>query len=128
MSKEDTLPRPNAENSDAKPRVVAALAGSLLLLLGLGLFGGRIALGYSHPQAGSSARAPDELFQHGVQAMTDIDRSWGEIAGTAQNIETYAWIDRDKGIVQVPLDRAIDLVCEEQGSKENKRETRHSLP
>jgi hypothetical protein len=128
MSQEDTLPRPNAERQDANPRVIAALAGSLLLLVGLGLFGGRIALGHSHPETGASARATDELFQHGVQAKTDIDRSWEEIAAAAQNIGTYAWADRGKGIVQVPIDRAIDLVCEQQGSRENKPDARHSLP
>lgn len=128
MSNEDSLPRPNAEEQDANPRVVAAVAGSLLLLVGLGLFGGRITLGHSRPENGNSTRGADEVFQHGVLARTDIVRSWDEIGRTAQNIDTYGWADRGKGIVQVPIDRAIDLVCEEQGSKGNNREARHTLP
>ncbi len=34
-------------------------------------------------------------------------------AENAQKLGTYAWIDRDKGLVQIPIDRAIALTIPE---------------
>jgi hypothetical protein len=30
---------------------------------------------------------------------------------------SYAWIDRDKGLVQLPIDRAMDLIARDNSSK-----------
>jgi hypothetical protein len=35
----------------------------------------------------------------------------------AAQAATYAWVDRKNGIVQLPIDRAMDLVVQEQGSR-----------
>jgi hypothetical protein len=128
MNEDDSFPRPDAENQDAQPRVVAAVAASLLLLVVLGLFGGRIAFVHLGPKPGASTRGADELFQHGIIVKTDVDRSWDEIARAAPSGDAYAWADRDKGTVHVPISRAIDLVCAEQGAPEIEQQSRLPLP
>jgi len=49
------------------------------------------------------------VLQGNVTAKTDIhDMRQAERDG----LEHYKWIDRDKGIVQIPVDRAIALIAE----------------
>jgi hypothetical protein len=116
MRNPDPLPRPAYEPQDAEPRVIAATAASLAAVVGIcivvaavihsGEAGGR----GSGPPAG-----PDSFFQHGPQAGTAVDHSWAEIdLAVHAHLGGYAWVDRRAGIVRVPIDRAIDLVCAEQ--------------
>jgi hypothetical protein len=129
MSDEGPLPRPKAQEVDANPRLVAALAAVLALIMALGLLGGRLFIGRTAPAAEASLRGADQLFQHGVQATTDVERSWEEIGrSTPAAAQGYAWVDRSAGIVQVPIGRAIDLVCEEQGAVDRGQVTQHSPP
>lgn len=123
MNEDDPLPLPSAEDTDAQPRLVASIAGSLGVLVALGLVAGHLAAGRPAVGAGASLRGQEELFQNGVEAMTDIDRSWAKIdrsPGAAPG--GYAWVDRKAGIVQVPIERAIDLVCSEQVDQTGRKE------
>lgn len=38
-------------------------------------------------------------------------------AKQAQQLSSYAWIDHDKGIVQLPIDRAMELVVRDTNAK-----------
>jgi hypothetical protein len=50
---------------------------------------------------------PDPQLQaHAAQAMRD----WR--AAEDRAMHQYAWIDPDKGIVQIPVDRALDLIAQ----------------
>jgi hypothetical protein len=103
------------------------LAVLLVFLVTVGLAGARLALGHSHPRMKLASHGDDELFQHGAQASTDIERSWQEIdRASSVGADGYAWIDRSAGIVQIPISRAIDLVCAEQHAV--RREQGHSSP
>jgi hypothetical protein len=31
-------------------------------------------------------------------------------------LDEYAWVDRENGVVQIPIERAMELVAEEEGS------------
>jgi hypothetical protein len=127
MNDLDGVPRPDAEVEDASPRVVAMMAVLLVLLVALGLAGARLALSHSLPRTELASYGDDELFQHGVQASTDIERSWQEIdRATSLGARCYAWVDRRAGIVQIPIGRAIDLVC--AGQHPVQREQGHSSP
>ena len=129
MNGEDSIPPPKFEREDANPRLVAAIAGSLALLLVLGLAAGYVAVGRAVLKAEASLRGTDGLFQHGAQAKTDVDRAWKEIdRSMAPGTDGYSWVDRRAGIVRVPIDRAIDLVCAEQGSADLGRAPRNSPP
>jgi hypothetical protein len=37
-------------------------------------------------------------------------------AKQAKQAQTYAWVDQKKGIVQLPIDRAMDLIVKEEAS------------
>jgi hypothetical protein len=129
VSREDPLPRPKAEREDAHPGLVATLAGLLAFIVALGLVGGGLAVARGRPRAEALSRGPDALFEHGVQARTDLDRAWEAIErAPAPGPGGYAWVDRRAGIVQVPIERAIDLVCAEQRSADTVGERRQSPP
>lgn len=116
MNDPEPLPRPAYEPRDAETRVVAATAASLAAIVGMCLaVGGVIHHGESaRPGAGSRPEA-DASFRHGAVARTDIDESWDEIDRAArEHLQGYAWVDRREGIVRIPIERAIDLVCGEQ--------------
>ena len=56
----------------------------------------------------NSQRQPPEprLQRHAAQDMRD----WR--AGEERALHQYAWIDPDKGIVQIPVERAMDLIAQ----------------
>src|SRR5581483_549138 len=37
---------------------------------------------------------------------------------TAQEATTYGWVDKDKGVVRLPLDRAMELTAQKYGRKQ----------
>jgi hypothetical protein len=111
---EEPLPRPKCEGKDAPPSVPALLAGSMAAIVAVCLISGLLIAGRT-TKHGTELSAEEGLFQHGPQAKTDIDRAWDTLDPTAGSpADRYAWIDRRAGIVQVPIDRAIDLICAEQ--------------
>jgi hypothetical protein len=114
MSAEESLPRPKCEKEDAHPPLAAALAGTMAVIVAIGLGIGFLIVKPSSDRA-TSLPGSDGVFQHGPSERTDIDDAWQSVQPPAKvNADGYAWIDRRAGIVQVPIGRAIDLVCEEQ--------------
>jgi hypothetical protein len=129
MTTQEPVKRPEAETEDAHPMLVGVIASSLGLIVGLGLFGGLLFVGRPEIRAERLVRGSDETFEHGVVAASDIERSWAEInRSTASEAENYAWIDRRAGIVRVPISRAIDLICEEQGRPNTSQPERRESP
>ena len=60
------------------------------------------------------APAPDE------DAARAAERSKAHLeleAENARKLQEYAWVDKEKGIVQIPIERAIDLTITELNSK-----------
>jgi len=114
MNDEETLPTPKCEREDAHPAVAAVLAASMVAIVAVCLVCGWLIVGRTD-KPGSGPMGADSLFQHGPQDKTDMELAWETVdpkPGTAP--DRYAWVDRRAGIVQVPIDRAIDLVCAEQ--------------
>jgi hypothetical protein len=122
MNGEDSMPRPKAEKQDAQAGLVAGIAAVLAALVVIGLLGGMVALHGIGRHSDGSASSAEERFQHGVQATTDVERAWVEIdRGDGGAPGTYAWINRPSGIVQVPIGRAIDLICAAPGADPGNR-------
>ena len=118
MKEEEILPRPKCEASDADPRVAAILAGSMAAIVAVGLLFGLLLVG--RPE-GMGTEADPGLFQHGPEARTDIEAAWTALGKNAASVpDQYAWVDRRAGVVQVPIGRAIDLVCAEEAAKAGK--------
>lgn len=105
------LPRPRYEPADAETRVVGLIAGGLAALIVLGLLSG---WGYL---AARQRTAPPEApaaggFQDGPAYRTSIDVAWaGYQRDVRSHLVGYGWVDRPDGIVHVPIERAIDLLC-----------------
>jgi hypothetical protein len=111
MNDEDSLPPPDCEREDAHPAVAAVLAGSLAAIVAVCILGGYLVAGHAGNR-GPGLPGADGIFQNGTHERTDIDRAWDTIHQQAGTVaDSYAWIDRPAGIVQIPIDRAIDLVC-----------------
>ena len=115
MTTREPATRPEAETEDASPRLVGAIAASLTLIVSFGLLGGILFVSRSDMAVEKIQRGSDESFEHGILATSDVDRSWAQIDGSSvPETGGYAWVDRRAGIVQIPIDRAIDLICAEQ--------------
>ncbi len=54
-----------------------------------------------------------------AKVMAPADSAVADYLGAqrARLDEGYRWIDKDKGIVGVPIDRAVDLVVERNGGR-----------
>jgi hypothetical protein len=117
MSEAGKIRPPTSESEDARPRVVGVTAGALALITALS-----VAVGYLVAADGGAARAerrpvePSHLFQDGPGQRTSVEDSWRALDKASAASDGYGWIDRDRGIVRIPLSRAIDLICAEQGT------------
>ena len=114
MNDEDSLSAPKCEREDAHPTVAAVLAGSLAAIVAVCILGGYLVAGHASNR-GPGLPGADGVFQNGSHERTDIDLAWDTVhQKTATVADSYAWIDRPAGIIRVPIDRAIDLICAEQ--------------
>lgn len=118
MSAEPNATPPGYEVSDARPKGMAVFTAALALFSALALaLGAWLATGFTdeleraepepHPMretqsipAGPLLQAypPDELTRH-----REVVR---------RQLEGYEWIDRDAGVVQIPIEHAMELVLE----------------
>jgi hypothetical protein len=66
-----------------------------------------------------SRPTPDEFgrqtsFRNSAKAETDIQADWArQDAAVHQHLETYGWVDRAAGTVRIPIDRAMQLIVDE---------------
>jgi hypothetical protein len=105
------LARPSYEPADAETRVVGLIGAGLATLIALGLLVGWAFLGARH-QAVPAEVPADAAFQDGSSYRTSIDVAWaGYQRDVREHLVGYGWVDRPAGIVHVPIERAIDLVC-----------------
>ena len=81
------------------------LAGGFLLLL-LFVIAVRLLLGFAPAPDEDAARAAERAKAH-----QELE------AENAQKLQNYAWVDKAKGTVQVPIERAMELAIVELNSK-----------
>jgi hypothetical protein len=105
----DALHPSNYERSDADPRLIASLA------LGIAIF--LVVTPYlllaiyprsSHDQPIAEQRLPPAPRLQ-VAAKTDLERLR---AVENEQLERYGWIDRDRGITRIPIERAMRLLSQ----------------
>jgi hypothetical protein len=113
---DEPIAPPRQETSDAPPSIIGAIAGALALSVALGLVVGVAALKRPAARLGREG-----LFEHGANSHTSIEASWAEISRKAGPSGSYGWVDRKHGIVQIPIERAIDLVCAENSEAQSQR-------
>ena len=57
-------------------------------------------------------------YQGGASQRTPIEDTWKALdAETAAHLGGYRWVDKERGEVQMPIDRAMDLIQEKQGGQ-----------
>jgi hypothetical protein len=114
-----TPPRetPGYETRDANTRGVLGFMALLFVVINLVLFGTWRLFDYfavaDRPPAPASSFAgerqippPPDLQVNGREGFQKM------YANQQQELETYAWEDRDAGIVRIPIERAMDLLLE----------------
>ena len=100
------------EAQDASLRVIGLSAA--LLVLGVAASIGASAWWYA-----ARTRGPDTArtvprqtsFTNGPAAEPDVLRERRAVAvAAAEQLDRYAWVDRDAGVARIPLDRAMALL------------------
>lgn len=104
-------------------RAIALSAGSILLFLVLllpvmswllGAFG-------AEEERGPRADAPTDAETRQVSAWENPDADLAaQRKRERERIETYRWIDRERGVVQIPIERAMELVAARERSKSSR--------
>ena len=97
------------ETRDAKVRPIAVFGAGLVALivcsqlLMYGVY--KVFIAERPPEPPRNSRA--------FRAQPDIYKQYGALRASEQaTLESYGWVDRERGIVRIPIDRAIDLVAE----------------
>jgi hypothetical protein len=109
------------ERTDVRPRVVLASAGGLVLTV-LVILVAITAFESMTTGVAPSVSRPEDLIQ-GLQAAPTPAEPRLEAqsgvnfeayhAAAEQRLDTYRWVDRDAGVVAIPIDRAMDMVAQQ---------------
>jgi hypothetical protein len=113
-------PHVHHEVSDVNARGVTEFGVSMALLIVILLFGlwgvfeylknreAEVGLPLSPSAVVNAQKQPPEprLQRHATQDM----RSWRDTE--ERTLHEYAWLDPDKGVVRIPVDRAMDLIAQ----------------
>lgn len=107
-----------SESPSARPANAAALA-AIFCCLAVFLPLTWLACVSHRPPAPQDARAEGLPADQAWKATPASRRAY--IAGLrdrqAAQLGSYGWIDRDAGVVQLPIDRAMDLVVRQYGDR-----------
>jgi hypothetical protein len=130
MSTGEPLPAPDYERTDASPGMVALIAFVLAAIVAVGLVIGWWLYHYhDRGEAVTAAPTPGELFQHGVNEQTGIERAWQEQDRMVhEHLETYGWVDHAAGVVHIPISRAMGLMLAGAKPRETPPVQNHATP
>ena len=105
----DALHPNDYEGSDADPRLIGALAlGIAIFLIATPFLLLAIYPGLSRaPRIVEERLPPEPRLQ--VAAKADLDRLR---AAENERLERYGWVDRDRGVAHIPIERAMKLLSE----------------
>jgi hypothetical protein len=62
------------------------------------------------PQNGQGMAVPAEPRLEGIEMMSRAPS--GPMPAPREQLNKYGWVDREKGVVHIPIDRAMELVVE----------------
>ena len=76
--------------------------------------------------AGVASSVLPALFHAGADSLRE-ERGWGAVpaetknarAGQLERLEKYRWLDREAGVVALPIERAMELVVEEGRARQS---------
>lgn len=98
------------ERTDADPRLIGLLAlGVVVFLIGVPLL-----VLMSYPDASGLGHLPDILPQPPAPRLQVAPQAELDRLRAIENtqLDSYGWVDHDKSIVRLPIDRAVQLLSE----------------
>jgi hypothetical protein len=114
--------QPGHERSDFNPAAVvlfgAVLAATIAAVVALSFFFMRFAAQREpSPQAAARERAAvaPRLQVQGFNELREMREAENRV------LNSYAWIDRKAGIVQIPVERAMEILAEKEGVRREAR-------
>lgn len=115
MNSTTQLPAADYEPRDASARQLfltgAGLALGLVLSLAIS-FALYFAIYRETPRPGAMGR--ETSFKFSSAAQSDIQADWRrQDEAVREHLHSYGWVDRDAGIVRIPIERAMQQMVEE---------------
>ncbi|HWG42999.1 MAG TPA: hypothetical protein VN688_09450, partial [Gemmataceae bacterium] len=104
MTDNDARPEQSPESPEVAARPVVFTALSLLAFVGLSILGARIY--YDWEISGPVSVEPRTFAKPRLQIDDAADLAKFEKEQRAQ-LNAYAWVDRSRDIIQIPVDRAM---------------------
>jgi len=109
---EDESRRRGFELVDANTIRIALLCFGLVIFVALSMVG--VTIIYDQ-RFKTQTNAFGSGYQGGASARTPIEETWKALdADSAAHLGGYRWVDKERGEVQIPIDRAMELVREKQ--------------
>jgi hypothetical protein len=107
------------ETRDARVPVVLAGIGALVLLIATSFV--TVSLSFHGADRTSMGGGSERSFHHGAEEVSSIAEDWrAQEAAVQQHLQRYAWVDRAGGFVQIPIDRAMELMTTEASAQRAK--------
>ncbi|MBI4528566.1 MAG: hypothetical protein HY695_32630 [Deltaproteobacteria bacterium] len=109
---------PGHELSDLSPRTIVFFAIGLVVMIGLavvitGLLMYDRGARYAKRQTPGLPLAWEREAMTGPRLQVDPQKELRDMrAGEDTALNTYQWVDRDAGIVKIPIERAMEILAE----------------
>ena len=118
MSSEYTPPPPDPGHLPA--RRIALVGAGWLVLIALSVLATHFWRGRSRPA--SRAEPPSVMGRAEIAIVNQrpfaLEDQAPRLLGEQQSrLEGYGWVDRDAGVIHVPVERALDAVLAEEGAR-----------
>ena len=116
------LPPARYERTDASPSGVALSALGLALGIALTLLAAAwLYRSHAHVLPRSPLAEKASAFRNGTTAQTGVVKDWIEQDRLVRvHLHSYGWVDREAGIVRIPIERAMSRLVEESSSTKAK--------
>jgi len=118
----DTKPTdagPGYETSDASVRSLVRYGIVLAIITALSFGAMKLLVDLLEAHAERTGEAPPPMMATGLQVpaeprlqvlpSVDLEKFH---AGETASLETYSWVDRQAGVVRIPIERAIEVLAE----------------
>lgn len=118
MSGHAHLPLPDYERTDASARGIAWTTAGIGVALLAVLVSSAVLYRHWAAEKHTTALSKQTSFANGPQVRTSIETDWAQQDSLVrEHLTTYGWIDRERGVVRIPVDRAMELLAREGEEK-----------
>jgi hypothetical protein len=112
----ETPPERGYETRDVNPKVILWLVAAVVLVVG-GAMGGLWALQQNHHSVATRNQPPRLMTVDQTAPAPRLQaapvRDYQEYLNEQEReLSTYGWVNRDRGIVRIPIERAMDVALE----------------